>query len=449
MGVSIDVYRNRIGTFNSCSIINRKNQSSATTSTTSLASWARRIAMLLTFTACFTLFAVAAHHAAGSKTRVQLSLPQHPPPCPSCSSSSGQWSRVLCWELEDHFFLHYSLWPPPWPPPRQPPGPPQYQPPATSTSIGHVPGKAHLLDTVSWITAKKRNSITRMTHGNRKEKGIKIIHWNKGPSYLENKYNEIETIIDGHRPHVLGLSEANLREDHDQANVQFRDYQLHTALPLHNHNSKVSRIVVYTHNSLVVKRRLDLEDDNISSIWLEIGLPRKRKILMCHAYREWKHLYQVDSSSGSIQAQLGRWTQLLNQWERALSEDKEVILAMDANIDFLKWTSDKLSSNDNTHRLKPLIEELFSSIFPQGVSQMVTSPTRAWPGQPVSGLDHLYTNRPNKLSAVYTEYTGGSDHKLIKVTRYSKSIQQNSRYVRKRCYKNFDEEEFKQKVKLV
>ena len=48
----------------------------------------------------------------------------------------------------------------------------------------------------------------------------------------------------------------------------------------------VSRVVVYTHNSLVVRRRYDLEDENISSIWLEVGLPRKKKILVCNAYRE-------------------------------------------------------------------------------------------------------------------------------------------------------------------
>ena len=119
---------------------------------------------------------------------------------------------------------------------------------------------------------------------------------------------------------------------------------------------------------MVVKRRHDLEDENIASIWLEIGLPRKRKIFMCHGYREWKHLYQEDNSSGTIQAQLERWSQLLDQWERALSEDKEVIVAMDANIDFIKWTADNLSSSDNTYRLRPLIEELFSRIFPQGVS---------------------------------------------------------------------------------
>ena len=240
----------------------------------------------------------------------------------------------------------------------------------------------------------------------------------------------------------MGLSEANLWKNHDLNNVQHPDYTLHTCSTINNADLNVSRVVVYTHNSIVVKRRADLEDDTISSIWLEVGLPNKKKILMCHAYREWKHMYQQDNSSGSLDAQFQRWLMFLNQWERALQEDREVIVAMDANIDFLKWTKSNLPDNDGTKRLKPLIEELFEKIFPHGVSQMVNVPTRMWAGQSESGLDHLYTNRTEKLSDVYAEYTGGSDHKLIKVTRFSKSLQKRARYVRKRCYKKFKEEEF-------
>ena len=146
---------------------------------------------------------------------------------------------------------------------------------------------------------------------------------------------------------------------------------------------------------------------------------------MCHAYREWRHMNQEDTRSATISAQLERWLMFLDQWERALLEDKEVVVAMDANIDFLKWTKTNLPANDSTKSLKPLIDVLFAKIFPHGVNQLVTVPTRTWPGQAESGLDHLYTNRPDKISEVYAEYTGGSDHKLIKVTRYSKSIKKN------------------------
>ena len=40
--------------------------------------------------------------------------------------------------------------------------------------------------------------------------------------------------------------------------------------------------------------------------------------------------------------------------------------------------------------------------------------------------------RPEKLSNVDAEFSGGSDHKLIKIVRYAKSLQRNVRYVKKR-----------------
>ena len=120
---------------------------------------------------------------------------------------------------------------------------------------------------------------------------------------------------------------------------------------------------------------------------------------------------------------------------------------MDANLDFCKWTRDNLPPSDSTSRLKSLIDLLFDTIFPHGVSQVVTVPTRAWPGQVDAGLDHIYTNKPEKLSSVYAEFAGGSDHKLIKVTRYAKSLKRNVRYVRKRSFKNFSDEDFQAAVK--
>ena len=59
----------------------------------------------------------------------------------------------------------------------------------------------------------------------------------------------------------------------------------------------------------------------------------------------------------------------------------------------------------------------------------------------------LVWTKPDKLSTVQAEYTGNSDHKLIKVTRFSKSISRNARYVRKRSFKNFCAEDFCKEVK--
>ena len=39
-----------------------------------------------------------------------------------------------------------------------------------------------------------------------------------------------------------------------------------------------------------------------------------------------------------------------------------------------------------------------------------------------------------------------SDHKMIKFTRFSKSFKQNPRFVRKRCFKNFDGQQFRDQL---
>ena len=291
------------------------------------------------------------------------------------------------------------------------------------------------------------NFLARYTYGNKRQHGLKIIHWNKGPSHLENKKSEIEAVVDKYHPHILGLSEANLHSWHDMDKVQLPDYTLYTCPTLSNPSLQVSRIVVYTHSSLVVKLRPDLMDNNISSIWMEIGLPGRGKILICNTYREWQHMGQQDNSSRTLAAQLGRWELFLQQWERAIREEKEVIVTGDINIDSFKWCRDDLPSTDSTYKLKPLIEALFERIIPQGFSQQVRAATHSWVGQNPSCIDHLYSNKPDKLAHVQGHINGGSDHKLIYAVRYSKSIKRNVRYIRKRCFKGFNEEKFKEEVK--
>jgi hypothetical protein len=119
---------------------------------------------------------------------------------------------------------------------------------------------------------------------------------------------------------------------------------------------------------------------------------------------------------------------------------------MHANLDFLTWRSEGLPTNHISGRLRPLVDALFEKILPLGVSQFVRGATRMERGQPKAGLDHLYSNKPDKLSSIQTYYTGMSDHKLLKVTRFSKSFKQSPRYVRRRMFKNFDDYIFRQQL---
>ena len=285
---------------------------------------------------------------------------------------------------------------------------------------------------------KLSNFYARYTNGNRQARGIKIAHFNKGSGHLVNKKHEIENTIAGFHPHIFGISEANLFRNQDLQDVQIADYNLHTCPTLSNPDLGYSRIVVYTHKSIVSKLRPDLMSNDCSSIWMQVGLPRHKQILVCQTYREWQLLHQDDSSSKSIAAQLSRWVIFLDQWERALNSGLEVVVCGDMNINHLDWALPRNRQSGQTKKLTSLIEQLFQRILPHGVAQCVTVPTRVMPGQPQTGLDHFYTNRPDKLSNVQAQFCGGSDHKLIFATRYSRVIKKNVRYVRKRSYKNFD-----------
>ena len=183
------------------------------------------------------------------------------------------------------------------------------------------------------LSSKVTNSAAHAENGNQSSRGkpITVCYWNKGSSFLSNKQDDIADIINTHKPLVLGLGEAQFKKDHSLAEVQQPGFTLH--LDACQDLLGVSRCAVYTHNSLVVKRRNDLEDKGIATVWLQLGLPNQKGILMMCGYRQWRLPGQPDggSASGSVPAQRERWARILTQWEKALSEDREVICLMDAN----------------------------------------------------------------------------------------------------------------------
>ena len=249
--------------------------------------------------------------------------------------------------------------------------------------VGHALASVNLSKLIS-------NKEIKSYNGN-KNKSIKIVHWNKGNSQLTNKMQEIRNIAACHNPLVIGISEANFNINYDKSQVQISNYELHLCPQAEN---GLNRIVVYSHKDLIVKPRPDLHSQGFSSIWLECHLPKQKKFLLCNAYREW----QVPGMQGSLMVteQLSRWQVFLSQWEKAIATGLEIIVMGDMNINHLNWQSKSHVQSNQTRKLRSLIEELFIRIIPYGFSQLVKVPTRHFPGQESAGLDHIYTNIPEK-----------------------------------------------------
>ena len=134
-----------------------------------------------------------------------------------------------------------------------------------SSSSYKVNDKIRGIQTVEQITQPyikcDVNFEARYKFGNRRRQGINICHWNKGGGYLTNRINEIENVIDTFRPHLLGISEANVWKNHDIQDIQIENYNVHLAKSIENPNYHVSRVVVYTHKDLCVKIRHNLMND--------------------------------------------------------------------------------------------------------------------------------------------------------------------------------------------
>ena len=304
---------------------------------------------------------------------------------------------------------------------------------------GHI---RHIFSRLQLIFSYRYSNISnfqcRYKYGNRnRSRGLRLCHWNKSSAKMSNRLSEIKNIISQHRPHMLGISEANISTSQDLSLFNIADYKIHVGPAS---VTGLIRIAVYVHKDIKVKLRPDLMSPNLSSIWFETSFKRSKKILVNKMYREWQQLGVSDSLS--IPEQLSRWQEHISMWESALNSGLEVVSLGDYNINHCNWMDKNISRSNQTYKLQSLIDELFVRILPLGVSQLVTGPTCHFPGQKSTGLDHIYTNTPEKIINVQKFFCGGSDHMLIYAVRSSKCIRSCPTYLRKKCYKNFNSDLF-------
>ena len=127
------------------------------------------------------------------------------------------------------------------------------------------------------------------------------------------------------------------------------------------------------------------------------------------AYREWKYLKKMNQpNSIKSKQQIDRYQKLLDQWETASMEGKEVIVLIDSNID-----TRHNSSHNSTFKVNSLHSMLTEHMNKHNITQHNFQLTHFPPQKSSSCLDHIFSNSPNKISNVTTHKNIHSDHSYI------------------------------------
>ena len=289
------------------------------------------------------------------------------------------------------------------------------------------------------ILGKKQsvNFLAKYVNGNRK-KGVLNLHLNIRS--LSRKVGEIKKLIKEHSPHVLGLSECELKKvnnQYDEAKLKIPGYNV--LFPKSWNHLGYARVLVYVKKSLEFEQVHELEDEKVQSIWLRAGFKNAKKIYMCHGYRE--HL------GNNMSAQRSNLELFLSQWEMASehstpAEPNEVHVACDMNLDCLngKW----LEPGYHLLTLSRMVQNICNAY---NFTQLVKEPTRLQYNSiqnktDISCIDHVYTNTEYRCSGVTVTSFGDSDHDMVGYTRFSKEPPAPARTIRKRSYKSFDKEKY-------
>merc|ERR1712240_978051 len=240
----------------------------------------------------------------------------------------------------------------------------------------------------------------------------------------------IDQILDKFKPHIISLCEANIeRMVNNTLNDTYKDYKIeYTKMSNRTNNS---RNAILIKNDLVYDRRHDLEDDITSTVWIELKIPNENNILISSIYRQWALPKALGiPKSNNMHNQSTRWTTVLKQWTKAHKEKKEIIVLTDDNIDHNNST---FNTNYKVSNIRDMTVEFLTDNNYTTHNELQTYYVKQ---QPISCIDHIYSNCPHKITNVSTHNTGRSDHSILTAIYHTKApIAPRRQYFSRKKYK--------------
>ena len=297
---------------------------------------------------------------------------------------------------------------------------------------------------IKWrISSKMQNKSIKIKNGNRGgglKQTIKLIHWNAGNAWWEQKRDEIEAMLIEKQPDLAFITEANLRTGINDEQKDIQGYYMLT--PNMHLNMGYSRILLLAREGVHLDIMNDCMGDDIPIIWVKITSRGRKPLVIGGVYREFHHLLQpAPNNTDEWTKQVDRWRRTVASWRKA-SKDTRTVLIGDLNIDYLRW-------QDPGYRLKKLVQIVKDEIVTIGFCQLVEKVTRSWPGQVSSILDHLWTNSPGNVISVTNTTRSTSDHNVISVILRTKDRKEHIHDTLKRNMKNFNLDRYREKISKI
>lgn len=270
------------------------------------------------------------------------------------------------------------------------------------------------------------NKLMKITNGN-KEHTVTIGHWNGGSSQLGKsakgieKLEQIKQILGNNKIDILGISEANLKQDLDPSNYRIDGFDCVKS------GGDTARTITFIKSNLNYKVCTNLMNDGSAENWLEIGSHRNKWQVGVY-YREFKQPGKPDS--GSLEEQSARLESFLVKAEGAASKGNCILIG-DFNVNLDQ------DNSENPYLSEELKDKLLDTLPLAGYTQLVKENTRHRNGNKSTLIDHSWTNNVNKH--VHTKnLESDSDHDIILTTLLTKGNISTKEATRTRNYKNFD-----------
>ena len=290
----------------------------------------------------------------------------------------------------------------------------------------------------SLISNKLRNVRKKMENGNGTlRQHINAIHWNMGAKQWQRKVEEIEAVVLQFTPDVFIVTEANMKMDLLEQEREIKGYTM--LLPLSADEHGLARLVMLIREGIEVKIQRQFMDNIVAAVWIKIGAPGRKPMILGGMYREHKFIYDnAPADSGTDYHQNQRWFKFIENWKKAAAQGDTIVFG-DMNLDYSRWSLPELSHVRMVDKTKDEIETL-------GFFQVIQGMTRSWSGQLDSQIDHCWTNAPQRLIFQKNLVRSFSDHNLLIISFRTKNKLENKHKILKRERRNFDLIRYRQDI---